>query len=100
MLGRTVTRKVPLFHKAAIRMQEIVCSTRLRVGFPLRYGMSMKALPALVFLFLVALSGLTSCSLTGDAEDKAFYNSGWLHPEAGANDRLMRDSSTTRPYPR
>jgi hypothetical protein len=34
--------------------------------------------------FLVLLGGCAS-----DAEDRAFFNRGWMKPEAGANQRMM-----------
>jgi hypothetical protein len=67
------------------------CACGIKLGMKTLFGL----------LLIAALAGAsTGCSLTGDPEDKAFYNSGWLLPEAGANDRLMRDSNSTRPFPR
>jgi hypothetical protein len=56
-----------------------------------RYQVAMK-----YFFAALSLALLTGCA-TGDEDEKAFYNGGWLQPEKGANERMMRGGHDTSP---
>jgi hypothetical protein len=41
------------------------------------------------YVFALVLGALFA-GCTSDAEDRAFFNSGWVRPERGADERLSR----------
>jgi hypothetical protein len=49
----------------------------------------MQYLPA----FCLALLATIAASCSSDPEDRAFFGSGWMKPEAGANKRLEQPQS-------
>ena len=51
----------------------------------------MKFLPALC----LALATLLTVGCSADPEDRAFFGTGWTHPEQAANRRLQNPQSMT-----
>ena len=48
-------------------------------------------------LLFAALLAMWLAGCASDPDDRAFFTSGWLLPERGANERLMRQSSAYPP---